>query len=244
MIAIWVRGTLDWADEQAFRAQLASTFAPRVELWNRTFTMPYHRFRAALRAIAADNLAQVAGVTVHTRLEAIPDGTLVLPVDDDDWFAPDIAGALARVDGARGCYWTSTFVERPIDLRHRVDLFRRRLLPSIRPKYTCTTNNYALVKHPDLLRALRSHLDASEWVDGPGADAVVHLPRRLSIMNRTLASQTSLHFQRPSFAPRLLRAKYREYRHYYRHLSLPAELAWARPYLARMDALMRELALR
>lgn len=50
---IVIRKTADWNDETAVRAQLPPVLVPRVDLWNETLAMPYHRFRAPRSAIDA-----------------------------------------------------------------------------------------------------------------------------------------------------------------------------------------------
>jgi hypothetical protein len=59
-------------------------------------------------------------------------------------------------------------------------------------------------------------------------------------MNRTLASQTSLGFNRPAITRVRLIWKYREYKLLYRRRR-PPELAWAQPYVEMMSALMKRL---
>lgn len=86
---ICLRRTVDWGDEPAFRAQLDPAFAPKVNAWNATFPLPYHLFRQELRWIAQANLEKVEGA-VLCRWEEVPEGALVAPVDDDDWFAPHL----------------------------------------------------------------------------------------------------------------------------------------------------------
>src|SRR5438067_12798702 len=93
VMQIWVRATLDYDDEQRFTAALRPGFREQVALWDSVFEMPYRVYRARLRAIARENLARVEGAVVAA-WEEIPGGTLVLPVDDDDWFRPDIASVL------------------------------------------------------------------------------------------------------------------------------------------------------
>jgi hypothetical protein len=238
VVFIWVRDTVDWADEEAFRAQLSPGFRPLVELWDTTFSLPYHRFRQALREIARDNLARVEGARCAP-WEEIPEGALVLPVDDDDWFAPHAARAAAeahRANGGDGVRWRSSFLEVSIDASHTVSRVGRRLLPGVGPKYTCTTNNYALVKRGgDPLLAYR-HVAASRVLAAGGIE-LPHLDRELSLTNRSLASQTSLRrHRRPVDRAALLR-KARRYRRLYER---PRD-GWAAPYVERMAALMKQL---
>lgn len=235
---IWVRHTLDWADEEAFRAQLDPELRPLVELWDATFSMPYHRFRHQLRQIASDNLAGVEGARCAP-WEEIPAGALVLPVDDDDWFAPDTARAAAAAHadaGGDGVRWPSAFLEVAIDIRHTLSRVGRGLLPGVGPKWICTTNNYALVKRPGRRRLLESHVAASRAL-ASGEIELAPVERPLSLMNRSLASQTSLRRHATPVDRASLLRKHRRYRRLYEHV----DPEWARPHAARMRELMRRL---
>jgi len=244
VIYIWIRATTDWTDERAFRAQLEDAFRPKVDVWDATFDMPYHVFRHRLKRIAAQSLARVEGATC-AEWDAIPEGALVVPTDDDDWLAPDLAKALeAERDDATACiHWTSSFIEVPTSFGHWVDLVRRAIFPRTPPMWICTTNNYAMVKCEETRRLLQGHTHASRWVLGPGADRTRRIEGRLSVMNRTLASQTSLAFRRPDLTRAELVSKYRKYARLYTR-RVPEGLAWCRPYLGMMAELMGELKLR
>jgi hypothetical protein len=242
-ICIWIRRTVDWADEQAFLAQAPADLRPKVELWNATFTLPFHRFRQRVREIAELNHSRVDGAVV-AEWDAIPEGTLVLPVDDDDWFAPDAAAVLGRElgPGAEGCYWTSRWVEVPTRAGHRVYLLRRRLLPWTPPKWVLTTNNYALRRTESAHALLDSHVKASRWL-AAGGGPLPRIERSLSLANRTLASRTTLRYELPAISRRALLRKFHRYRTLYDRPP-PPDLAWSRPYLSAMSELMRELELR
>ena len=130
VVAIWVRKPVEWEDEGRFLSQVPPDFRRRVELWNETFTIPFHVFRAEVRRIARLNHLAVRGA-VCCVWEDIPPGAIVLPVDDDDWFAPDIGDVLAQHwDHAAPVFrWPPSFLEVPTDLRHELFTIRRRLFP-------------------------------------------------------------------------------------------------------------------
>jgi hypothetical protein len=240
MIYIVVRQTTDWDNETTFRAQIPEDIQPGVELWNATFNMPYHLFRRELKRIAQLSLSRLEGA-VCVRRDEVPDDAVVVPTDDDDWFSPRLATVLEEnVDGRHvGYYWPSKFIEVPISLPHQLGLIRRALFPATPPKWLCTTNNYAVVMRPETLALIGSHIGASQWfVAHP--PAVKRLDEHLSVMNRSLASRTSL-WSQPSRSA-LIR-KFRRYEKVYRR-ALPPELSWCEPYVALMRDLMDQLRLR
>jgi hypothetical protein len=244
VIYIWVRATTSWDDERAFLAQADPELKRKVDVWNETFNLPFHVFRHRVRQIARQNHSRVEGA-VCAGWDEIPEDALVVPVDDDDWFAPDVAKVLEREfdPGATGYRWVSSFIEVPIHFPHRLGLIRRRIFPGTRPRFVCTTNNYALVKRPETEVLLRRHVRASKWVEAQEAGVMKTIDRRLSVMNRTLASQTTLRLERPTIERSRLIRKYRRYKRLYRRATVP-ELAWSRPYVAMMAELMDELEMR
>ena len=240
MVRIWVRQTLDYDDAHAFDAQLLPEFRAQVELWDALFEMPFRVFRSRVRAIARANLERVEGAEVSD-WDDIPEGALVLPCDDDDWFAPHAAAAVERAAGAgvAGVRWQASFLEIPMDWRHELGVWRARVLGP-RPKFVCATNNYALRKSDDSREELRSHMRAGRWVRAQPPGTIPVLGERLSLMNRTLASQTSLGWNTAPRGRRNTMRKLPRYRRLYRR-PLAAGLAWAQPYADQMEALMGEL---
>jgi hypothetical protein len=244
VVCICVRRTIDWRDEAAFRAQLDPAFAPKVDLWDETFTLPFHVFRQHVKEIAALSLAAVRDAACRP-WDDIPEGSLVIPIDDDDWLSPAVAevASASVANGAAGCYWITSHVEVPINLRHGLAQLRRRLWPRTRPLWTCSSNNYAFVKRPEAGTRLLTHSAANGWFEQAPAGVVRRIERRLSVQNRTLASQTSLAWRRPVMRRGALLRKYRRYRTLYAS-PVRAELAWCGPYLARMADLMSQLRLK
>ena len=246
MIYIWVRATVPWEDEAAARSQVRPELRRRLDLWNDTFNIPYQRFRQRVGEIADLNHSRVEGA-VRAGWEEIPEGALVLPVDDDDWFAPDAARVLEReVDPeAQGYLWPTRWIEVPISIGHRFYLTRRRLLPWTPPKWICTTNNYAMPKDEEARAILGNHIRASHWFKprarGGSAQGVKRLDREISIANRTLASLTSLRVHQPRhrFGRSELIRKYHRYKRLYDQP--PTELPWSRYYVELMSELMDEL---
>jgi hypothetical protein len=243
VIHVWLRATLDWEDEEAFWAQVPERFRPRAELWNATINMPIHLFRHRVREIAALNQSRVEGA-VWASWEEIPDGAKVVPVDDDDWFAPNLIEVLESEWGEEaGIHWTGSWIGVPSVVGHRLHLIKRALLPFTRPFWTCESNNYGMVKGPGTRPLLEEHGFACDWFDGPGRDQVKKIGPRLSATNRNLGSQTSL---RPTKRrgeldrARLLR-RLRKYKRLYRRPPWGRGLDWSRPYLAMMAELMDEL---
>lgn len=206
--------------------------------------MPYFAFRHRIKQIAQRNLANVKNVTCVDDWKDVPDSSLVAPIDDDDWFSPDMGLVLeeALTPGTDGYYWTSHFVEVPIDFNHKMGLIRRKVIPGTPRKWICTTNNYALVKSPESRELCRYHTRASMWFERH-PERVCRLERDLSVMNRTLASRTSLGFTKPSISRAFLVRKYRKYRALYTN-PVPAELSWSGTYMGLMAELMDDLKLR
>lgn len=244
LLYIVVRKTTDWTDEAAVRAQLPDGFEPLVDLWNDTFDTPYHHFRQQLKLIAQDNHARVEGA-VTAALEDVPPGALIAPVDDDDWFSPEMAKVVAADhDGRfRGYRWPSRFLEVPPDFDQWLGVWRRRLFhtPVV---WLCTTNNHVIENMPGVEPILGSHIRATEWfVRNQSLVNVLDAP--LSLQNRNLGSQTALLFRskKATMTRTKLIRRHRQYKRLYARA--PRRLPdWCRPWIARMAELMESLHVR
>jgi hypothetical protein len=240
-VCICVRRTLDWSDEAAVNAGLKPDFKAKFDAWNAHFNLSYPRFRQRLKEIAELNLRQVRDAVIVTP-ETVPPGSLVVPVDDDDWFAPDLVDHLrAAWDPAfPGIVWTPFILEAP----HNPPPFSwfRPFFPKRPLKYTCISNNHAFVYAGPWAGLIVAHGKASHFFDRHRPQ-VRFLTRYLSIQNTNLSSQTVLNWNRPTITPAKLTRVFRRHRSLYRRPRLPAELAWALPYVKQMAELTNELKL-
>jgi hypothetical protein len=238
-----VRRTTDWTSEATVRAQLDHGFAALIELWNDTFDMPYFEFRQRLKQIAQANHGRVEGA-VAAALKDVPPGALIAPVDDDDWFSPEMASIVAAHLDARyrGCRWPSRFLEVPPDFAQWRGAWRRRLFPNAPLLWVCTTNNYVIENSPSADSIVRSHMTASKWFEENGTSVKV-LDVPLSLQNRNLASQTTLLFRRGLMTRSKLLRRHRQYRTLYSK-ALRAFPAWCQPSIASMAELMQTIQIR
>ena len=240
MIYLCIRRTLDWRDAAAVEAGLRPEMRPKVAVWNATFSVPYHLFRARLKGITELNLARVEQAS-RAALDEIPPGAVVVPVDDDDWLAPDLAVHLRRAwsPAVAGWLWTSHLLELPRASRPRLRFWWRRH----EPPSTCSTNNYAVANRPELAPLALRHVQAGQWFDANG-DRIRHVPRTLAMQNRNLASQTALAWRRPTITRDELVESLERYRALYASLRLPLEITWAEPYIALAAELTHDIRVR
>jgi hypothetical protein len=235
-VYIVVRKPLRWSDEASVRRHIIPEFQPKFDVWNDTLSIPYHAFRHRLTEIARLNLSRVSDV-VCARIEDVPPGGIIAPIDDDDWFAPNLAQRIAGLDPSRDLFLWKPYWLDPYRRSWRIRFWLKR------KPHTCASNTYAMRNGPQVGPIVESHMTASRLFDANPV-RVARLPETLAIHNRTLASQTVLGFRRPTISPRALIGLWRKYRELYRRVTLPAELAWARPYVDMMADLMNELRLR
>lgn len=238
-IHICIRATLDWQDRALVEGQILACFRSKLDAWNATFDMPYHLFRQRVHRIAQLNLDRVEGAT-YSAMERVPSDHLIVPVDDDDWFAPDLAERLRKEfdPSVRGYLWSCHVIEPPRRIRSS---FRRIAGLLGRPdRFICGTNNYAVVSTPGLRHLALNHVKASRHFDARPSD-IKRIPATLAIQNRTLASQTTLAWNRPSIRREELVILLSRYRDLYSSWKLPPSLSWAKPYVDMMAELMQSI---
>jgi hypothetical protein len=241
-IHVCVRATLDWWDRECVETHILPQFRPKLEAWNATFDMPYHVFRARLRQIALLNVSLVEGATCSA-ISEVGSGDVIVPIDDDDWLAPDLVGRLrSEYEPTVRCYlWTREVIEPISSLRYRLERLARRL--GRRDPLLCRTNNYAVVSEPELIQAALSHGHASRYFAARPPSEIRRMTGTLAIQNRTLASQTTLAWRRPSIGREELANLLHRYKRLYASWKLAPELSWARPYVDMMAELMQDIRL-
>ncbi|MEX2032600.1 MAG: hypothetical protein WEA81_07010 [Dehalococcoidia bacterium] len=182
--------------------------------------------------------------SVCAEWDAIPDGELAMPVDDDDWFAPHAATVLEteREPGITAYHWLRSFLEVPTSFRHRLHLIARHTVGLPMP-FLFITNNYAFVKRPEYKPLMTSHVQASDWAKSAPPGSVKKIEQWLSTMNRNLGSQTQLRHMHSRIDRSELIRKLKGYRRLYREPPTP-ELASSRPYRVMMSQLMDELQIK
>jgi hypothetical protein len=116
-------------------------------------------------------------------------------------------------------------------------------LLGVRGRFTCKTNNYAIVHEPALVGLAASHVQASRYFD-EHASRVTSIPARLAIQNRNLASQTTLAWRRPSIERDELVILLERHRGLYAAWKATPDLRWAQPYVDLMSELMQDIRVR
>ena len=240
-IHVCVRRTLEWSDEALVAERLRPDFRAKFDTWNATFDLPYAAFRQRLKEIAQLNLSRVESAAL-TLLEEVPPGELIIPVDDDDWFAPNVAHEIRRASepGRVGYHWMRQVIS-PSRRRRKFRIRLRR--KKLGGRYSCATNNYAVVNTPELAPLTLNHKGASEYFDAHPTQ-VARIPKTLAIQNRNVASQTALAWRRPRIARDELIEVFHRYRDIYATWKLRPELNWAQPCVDRMAELMEEIRIR
>lgn len=107
-----------------------------VDAWDGCFGISFFETRQAMKEIAEAALANVRGAVSVEESSFSPAAERPLVfVDDDDWFAPDLADHLGQVAGFDGLLWTHVAV----GFENRV----QRFVPGT-TDWWCYTNNYAV----------------------------------------------------------------------------------------------------
>jgi hypothetical protein len=168
-----------------------------IELWNDAFAVSFFEVRRRMKVITETNFArmkEVQFVDLAQYRQQIDANALYTFVDDDDWFAPELAIHLNQMKtNADGIVWRSVL--------YAGDHLERRPLDGF-----CYTNNYAifgrtLSRHRDLVHKVEQH----GWVDTLAKAGVISLHQAdvtISVTNKHPCSTVWLERAEPEWRNR------------------------------------------
>jgi SAM-dependent methyltransferase len=220
-VVLHVRTNIDWRTmtEEAFlrqedvsnsaramSAEQKERFLAAIRLWNRTFGMSYFAYRQRLKEIAELSWTRIRNLDAIVRvpnlmpaLDAL-ERYIVLPVDDDDWFHPDVADVLRQHwrPNVDAFHWPDVLY-RPVPFQDRFDQpVHQERLGVRRWDSDFATNGYALTraglgkcKAELRRRVLAFHWSAGKTFHSTGFERSF-IDRPLSASNKSLASCTNL----------------------------------------------------
>lgn len=217
-----------------------------VAVWDSTFALPYFAVRAALKDIAAANLATVRNATLATAPQAsVSTPTRAAPmtsapalhlfIDDDDWLHPHLWREI------------KPFLDAPADgyifgnvlCLSRVEL---RLIEAC-----CYTNNYAVAErylraHQGDVGAVLQHWDAHAAFHQPAFRCAV-VPRYLSATNKHPASTMKLKdgLANAELSATTLRTLVEKYMDESAQPMIPEHAAWVAPYMRQVREVFARL---
>jgi len=218
-----------------------------VRMWNDVFPVSYFEYRQRLREIAELNWLRMRGICVVIREQQFHSlfdqwgQCIVLPVDEDDWFHPDLAERLPQLfDPAVDVYHWDDFLYRPVPFLGQEpdhEPIRRRKWAS-----SFGTNSYAIAstslrKLTPVLRqqVLLHHEAAGELFCRPGFRRH-YIDECLSLSHKSPASTLHMeHFESqasltdwPFYLSRRLEP-------------IPADLQWAADSIGQAERLLGRL---
>ncbi len=225
-----------------------------LQLWERVFSIDFFEFRHHLQTISADNLAAVADATVRHGADTIdwqaPGDDLLYPIDDDDFFHPELVARTHIGPDQNVTMWPAV-QRRAEDGRSTIGLMPARVL---------FTNNGGLrrrflvdrLKRSDAQRVIADHRSATSAIRkltglaAPADDAawyecslehpsVAFTLDRCSVSIKHPAALSTLHRALMSDAPEAtLRAELAA-----EPVTYDDDLAWSQPWVERVEELLR-----
>jgi len=265
-IILFVRTNIDWKnlDLDAFSSMNSGTDEARsiavnvrakmstaIEQWESSFDFSFFEYRQRLKEIAEANWARLDRVHAIIKGDSMlpviwdMDDSIVIPVDDDDWFAPELSTRLLE----RESQLESRFESPPV---YRWEFGQFDVVGADkkgRPKWDhhqeetpFGTNGYALsslalsaLGPPSQRRALVTHFAAHRLLE-PLNHTIVNLPEILSVSFKTFGSQMVLRrFSHDQLQARALELATQR-------LFVPAAIRWAKDSLQALHQLNRQLA--
>lgn len=237
-ITLFVRRLQDWQNCAYDKLDGTVLQEKPVRIWDRIFTYPYFKYRQAIREVAFDNWRLPwRSIPVRQFLQTVGDDELVLPVDDDDWFHPELEFYL-RSCGADFVYWG--------DIVNQTCLYA-----SVHSWYSChqtmCSNNYAVRGHVlkslayrDAHYVLCGHSQVLDVMQSAGVDIESWPQRFLSCYNWHPGSVSALTGDQLAITerdmPRLLPKNLMT--------TLPPEFEWIQPWHSRFNDIVRQIRLK
>jgi hypothetical protein len=200
-------------------------------VWNNAFRMSYFNFRAKLQALVRDNWNAVEGATVAPpgKLPLPPGFKVVVPVDDDDFFSPDLAFHLVRTMTPLVHWWEAKLGAGSLNIDKRPNRY--------------ATNQYALRGE-----AIKPGWLYHHWFVHTLRGKTRNINRFLSLNNKTVASlgvlvpnRTSYFNFRAMTKPNRIGRLRGIAKKGTRVPEVPPGLEWAKPYIERVAELHQEL---
>lgn len=203
-----------------------------IEVWDRTFPMPFFHVRAAMKDIAAENLAAVKHTTIRSIASARA-GTanatepLYLFIDDDDWLYPNLYQVIKPYlnDANDGYIFGNILCVSHVELRRVED--------------GCYTNNYAasrqFLRQDGNFDRVVQHWGANEAFHQPEF-RLVHVPLYLSATNKHPASTMKLKdgLQESELSSDTLKRLIEKFVDATATVALSREAAWVAPYTRKV----------
>lgn len=192
--------------------------------WNNIFSISYFEFRNTLKNIAAANLENVKNIKGFVDAKSwntVPDDAYLLPVDDDDWFHPDIVSNIEAHHKDFSCYyWRHSIIGFTPSLNDHQGL----------KEFGCCfgTNSYMLQRKIATIGLLEDHYSNSKT---PGS---LPLELQLNLTNKTMASTLNI-LEEISLIDTQLVGMIEPI--------IPEHFLWAKPYIEATTQLYRSMKL-
>lgn len=180
-IVILRRNYCDWQTEQLWPKAL-----PYEERWNREFRVTYRDYRHAIQKLADEARSLIPGAVFENINinDNIKTGTFYIPVDDDDFFRPDILEVVRQKTDDKTLFaaWKSVTFK---DGLCKIDKERKAF-------QFCETNTYGFLAQTHKSGKLYRHNEA-EFVFRKAKVTVIDQP--LSVINQTPASFSAIEYK-------------------------------------------------
>ena len=256
-VVIALRSCPNYSDlsESNFAEQLDHPYKPKVELnvfiannildlWKKSFAMSYIEYRKRLCEIARENIKSTGCEILHWYEEFIrwyskdPEDAIIVPVDDDDFFFPDLQKLESYYKHNTSCtYWNNSTLHSITKFHYGFSdnpYFASNTF-SIRKSYLKTLDD----KQARFL-VLLSHRHTSKFIkSNVPADCRLSLDEHFSMYNRHAAS---LHFIRNQidkndFNTELPKIAKRDVV----YAEPPENIIWSKPYVKKLFRLNQQL---